>query len=47
MRTTIIIAHRLTTIQNADQIVVVDGGGIAENGTHDELMSKTSSHKTC
>jgi ABC-type multidrug transport system fused ATPase/permease subunit len=38
--TTIIVAHRLTTIRNADSINVVVGGSIVESGTHDELMSK-------
>jgi ATP-binding cassette subfamily B protein len=38
-RTTIAIAHRLSTVRNADQIVVVEGGGIAERGTHDELLA--------
>jgi len=37
-RTTIVIAHRLTTIQNADVICVVDHGKIVEKGTHAELM---------
>jgi len=37
-RTTIIIAHRLSTVRNADQIVVMEGKGIRERGTHDELM---------
>lgn len=39
-RTTLIIAHRLATIQNADRIIVVTKDGIAEEGTHDELLKK-------
>ena len=37
-RTSIVIAHRLTTIRNADKIVVLENGEIVETGTHDELM---------
>lgn len=37
-RTSFVIAHRLSTIRGADQILVVDGGGIRERGTHAELM---------
>ena len=37
-KTIIIIAHRLATIQNADQILVVDKGKITQRGTHDELI---------
>ena len=37
-RTTLVIAHRLATIRHADRIVVVEGGGIAEQGRHGELM---------
>lgn len=39
-RTTLVIAHRLTTIKNADRIVVIEKGSIAEEGTHDELLAK-------
>ncbi len=38
-RTTLVIAHRLSTIKNADKIAVVTDHGIAEQGTHDELMN--------
>ncbi|WP_072330902.1 MULTISPECIES: ABC transporter ATP-binding protein [unclassified Paenibacillus] len=38
-RTTLVIAHRLTTIRNADRIVVVNEQGIAEQGSHQELMA--------
>ena len=37
-RTTIVIAHRLSTVVGADQIVVLDDGRVAERGTHDELL---------
>lgn len=37
-RTTFVIAHRLSTIMSADQILVLEGGEIAERGTHDELV---------
>lgn len=39
-RTTLVIAHRLATIRNADRVVVVTEDGIAEEGTHDELIEK-------
>ena len=39
-RTSIIIAHRLSTVRHADRIAVVEGEGIVEAGTHDELMAK-------
>ena len=38
-RTVIIIAHRLTTIRDADQILVLEDGQIAERGRHDELLA--------
>ena len=39
-KTVLVIAHRMRTVENADQIVVLDGGVVAEQGTHEELMKK-------
>ena len=38
-RTTIMVAHRLSTIQHADKIIVLDDGKVAGIGTHDELLA--------
>jgi len=39
-RTTIVIAHRLTTVERADKIVVLDGGRVVEEGAHAELLAR-------
>ena len=39
-RTTIVIAHRLATVLKADRILVMDGGRIVEEGTHQSLVAK-------
>ena len=39
-RTSLIIAHRLATVQDADRIVLIDGGRIAEEGTHQQLLAR-------
>jgi subfamily B ATP-binding cassette protein MsbA len=38
-RTTLVIAHRLSTVQNADKIVVMDRGRVVEQGSHAELLA--------
>jgi len=43
-RTVVVVAHRLSTVKNADQIVVLDKGNIAERGTHTELANKKGAY---
>lgn len=45
-KTIITIAHRLATIENADQILVIDGGTVAQRGTHEELLEQEGTYKT-
>ena len=45
-KTIIMIAHRLKTVRNADQIFVVDNGKIIQHGIHDELIRKNGIYKT-
>ena len=45
-RTTLIIAHRLSTVRNADEIVVIDEQGIRERGSHDELVAQNGLYAT-
>lgn len=45
-RTTLVIAHRLSTVRNADKIIVMEAGRVTEQGTHDQLMAKGGSYAT-
>ena len=45
-RTTLVIAHRLSTVKNADEIIVIDEHGIRERGTHEELIARNGIYAT-
>jgi len=44
-RTVLVIAHRLSTVRNADQVLVIDKGHIVERGTHETLLAKEGVYK--
>ncbi len=44
-RTTLVVAHRLTTVKNADEIIVITADGVEERGTHNELLAKGGAYK--
>ena len=43
-RTTLVVAHRLTTAARADRIIVVENGQVTESGSHDELLARDGSY---
>lgn len=45
-RTTLVVAHRLSTVKNADEIIVITPNGVEERGTHEELIARNGLYKT-
>ncbi|MDE6293298.1 MAG: ATP-binding cassette domain-containing protein, partial [Clostridiales bacterium] len=44
-RTTLVVAHRLSTIKNADEIIVITNNGVEERGNHEQLIAKNAIYK--
>ena len=45
-KTTILIAHRISTVQNLDKIIYLDNGKVLDVGTHDELLTRSKDYQT-